>query len=304
LTAIVVRFMFRAMTILLTIAALLAALLLPPVPAPEPTLLPSARNRVGIAVAMFDDRASFLSRTYLQAILGFEFREYLAQGKDAFVLSKLQQWNGRDKKQTETQAENAFVQVFFVELWDNGLSGAGHEDNHTVAPKYVIQGGSGSGNKGAADLALGWFRGDAKAVPQVICEFKDIRSKLDAKQNRKGANLSPIEQCLTYLRAARKNIWGSEPVQPWWGLVTDMNEFRLYWWNDVKDSYLRFTISGRNDLFETHDLLTESDDARFDRFLFWKLLRRDSLISVSGKPELWRIVERQGVCSENEKAAA
>lgn len=243
---------------------------------------------------MFDDRASFLSRTYLKSMLDFEFREYLGKGTDAFVLAKLQQWNGRDKKQTETQAENAFVQVFFVELWGNGLSGAGHENNHTIAPKFTIQGGSNLGNKGAADLALGWFRGDAKAVPQVICEFKDIRSKLDAKQNRKGSNLSPIEQCLTYLRAARKNIWGSEPVQPWWGLVTDMNEFRLYWWNDVKDSYLRFTISGRNDLFETHDLLTESDDAQFDRFLFWKLLRRDSLISISGKPELWRIVERQG----------
>ncbi len=243
---------------------------------------------------MFDDRSSFLSRTYLQSMLDFEFREYLAQGRDAFVLSKLQQWNGRDKKQTETQAETAFIQTFFVELWGNGLSGAGHEDQHTIAPKYAIHGGSGSGNKGAADLALGWFRGDAKAVPQVICEFKDIRSKLEAKQNRKGANLSPVEQCLTYLRAARKNVWGSEPVQPWWGLVTDMNEFRLYWWNDVKDSYLRFTISGRNDLFETHDLLTESDDAQFDRFLFWKLLRRNSLISISGKPELWRIVERQG----------
>jgi hypothetical protein len=243
---------------------------------------------------MFDDRASFLSRPYLQSMLDFEFRDYLDKGQDEVVLSKLKLWNARDKKQTETQAENAFVQVFFVELWGNGLSGAGHEDNHTLAPRYAIEGGSGSGNKGAADLALGWFRGDAKAVPQVICEFKDIRSKLEAKQNRKGANLSPVEQCLTYVKAARRHTWGNEPVQPWWGLVTDMNEFRLYWWDRAPQSYMRFTISGKNDLFETHDLLTENKDAQFDRFLFWKLLRRDSLISISGKPELWRIVERQG----------
>jgi hypothetical protein len=243
---------------------------------------------------MFDDRTSFLSRPYLQSMLDFEFRDYLDKGMDEFVLSKLTQWNSRDKKQTETQAEQAFVQVFFVELWGNGLSGAGHEDNHTLAPRYAVDGGSGSGNKGAADLALGWFRGDAKAVPQVLCEFKDIRSKLDLKQNRKGANLSPVEQCLTYVKAARRHTWGNEPVQPWWGLVTDMNEFRLYWWDRAPQSYMRFTISGKNDLFETHDLLTENKDAQFDRFLFWKLLRRDSLISISGKPELWRIVERQG----------
>jgi Eco57I restriction-modification methylase len=255
-------------------------------------------NRVGYLATnglfMFDDRASFLSRAYLQSMLDFEFRDYLEKGQDNVVLSKLKLWNGRDKKQSETQAEQAFVQVFFVDLWGNGLSGAGHEDNHTLAPRYAVEGGSGSGNKGAADLALGWFRGDAKAVPQVLCEFKDIRSKLDAKQNRKGANLSPVEQCLTYVKAARRHTWGNEPVQPWWGLVTDMNEFRLYWWDRAPQSYMRFTISGKNDLFETHDRLTENKDAQFDRFLFWKLLRRDSLISISGKPELWRIVERQG----------
>ena len=143
---------------------------------------------------MFDDRASFLSRPYLQSMLDFEFRDYLDKGTDGFVLSKLKQWNSRDKKQTETQAENAFVQVFFVELWGNGLSGAGHEENHTLAPRYAVEGGSATGNKGAADLALGWFRGDAKAVPQVLCEFKDIRSKLDAKQNRKGANLYEMRE--------------------------------------------------------------------------------------------------------------
>jgi hypothetical protein len=129
--------------------------------------LPEFLNRVGFGVQsgqyMFDDRASFLSRTYLQSMLDFEFRDYLGKGTDDFVLAKLRQWNGRDKSQSETQAESAFVQVFFVELWGHGLSGAGHEADHTIVPKYAIEGGSGAGNKGAADLALGWFNGDKKS---------------------------------------------------------------------------------------------------------------------------------------------
>ena len=113
--------------------------------------LPPEVNRVGFGNSfgtfMFDDRASFLSRPYLQSMLDFEFRDYLDMGQDGVVLSKLKQWNARDKKQTETQAENAFVQVFFVDLWGNGLSGAGHEDNHTLFPRYAVEGGSGSSNK-------------------------------------------------------------------------------------------------------------------------------------------------------------
>ncbi|MGC9958872.1 hypothetical protein [Roseiarcus sp.] len=73
-------------------------------------------------------------------------------------------------------------------------------------------------------------------VPQVLCEFKDIRSKLDAKQNRKGSTRSPVEQCLNYVRGARRGLFGNEPIQPWWGLVTDMNEFRLYWWDRLSGS--------------------------------------------------------------------
>ncbi|MDE2447194.1 MAG: N-6 DNA methylase, partial [Alphaproteobacteria bacterium] len=243
---------------------------------------------------MFDDRASFLSRTYLQSMLDFQFRDYLASGRDEEVLSALKTWHGRNKAMTETQAEQGFIEAFFVKLWGHGVSGVGHPENHTIYPKYPVERGGAGGNKGAADLALGWFRGGDDAVPQVLCEFKDIRSKLDLKQNRKGANMSPTEQCLNYLRAARRNTWGNVPVQPWWGLVTDMNEFRLYWWDSAPQAFMRFTISTKKDLFENYDLLSDGKDAQFDRFLFTELLHRDSLLSVSGKPELLREVERQG----------
>ena len=145
-------------------------------------------------------------------------------------------------------------------------------------------------------MTLGWFRGRVDAIPQVLCEFKDIRSKLDAKQNRKGNTRSPVEQCLNYVRGARRGLFGNEPVQPWWGLVTDMNEFRLYWWDRAPAEYIRFFVRREEDLFAgDYDLLSESDDARFDRYLFAKLLSRDMLLSEAGRPLLLRLVERQWV---------
>jgi type I restriction-modification system DNA methylase subunit len=48
-------------------------------------------------------------------------------------------------------------------------------------------------------------------------------------------------------------------------------------------------------LFEQRDLLTDNADPQFDRFLFTKLFHRDMLIATSGRPALWRLVERQWV---------
>ncbi len=242
---------------------------------------------------MFDDQHSFITRSFLQSNLHYEFQAYLDEGRDAGVLAKLQSWHSRAKL-TETQAESAFIQSFFVEMWGYGQSGHGKTDDHTILPKFAIAGAGAKGGSGEADLALGWFRGGTDAVPQVLCEFKDISSELDTKQNRKGSNLTPVEQCLNYVRGARKTQFGNEPVQAWWGLATDMNEFRLYWWDRAPGQCLKFTISGKKDLFFTYDLLSDGDDARFDRFLFQKLFQRDMLISHSGRPTLWRMVEKQG----------
>jgi hypothetical protein len=148
---------------------------------------------------------------------------------------------------------------------------------------------------GEADIALGWFRGDLDATPQVLGEFKDIRSRLDAKQNRKGSTRSPVEQALNYVRGARRGLFGNEPVQPWWAFVSDMNEFRLYWWDRAPAEYLRFTIRRQDMLAGPYDLLSASDEARFDRFLFRKLFSRDVLLSPAGKPPLLRLIERQWV---------
>jgi hypothetical protein len=248
---------------------------------------------------MFDDSRSFVSRAFLQSIYDGEFKAYLSGGSDERLLERLRSWDGR-KAQTETQDEAAFISRFFGDIWGFAATGQSVNTTYSMIPKLGIAGTGASGRSGEVDLALGWFQGIADAVPQVLCEFKDIRSALDAKQNRKGSNLTPVEQCLNYVRGARKNQYGNEPVQPWWGLVTDMNEFRLYWWDRAPREFMKFTIRRLKDslqaeLFEQRDLLTENDASQFDRFLFTKLLHRDMLIATSGRPALWRLVERQWV---------
>jgi len=240
---------------------------------------------------VFDDRYSFVSRAFLRGELDLEYRVYAETGVDAAMLARLRAWDGRSKRLTERELESSFIQTFFVETWQYRQPGG--EDQQTLASQLQVPG------EGVADLGIGWFREGVNAADaQVLCEFKDIRSKLDAKQNRKGKNLTPVEQCLGYLRGARRGLFGNEPVQPWWGLVTDMNEFRLYWWDRAPGEYLRFVIRGPRDLFAPHDLLADGDEARFDRFLFWKLFQRDHLISHAGRPSLLRLIERQWVKEE------
>jgi hypothetical protein len=240
---------------------------------------------------VFDDSRSFITRAFLRAEFDLDYRAYTAE-RDAELLQRLRDWDGR-LLLSETQAEGAFTQTFFVDTWGYGESGRVAPEEHTIIAKLPIPGEGAGGGGGEADLALGWFRGRRDVIPQVLCEFKDIRSKLDAKQNRKGSTRSPVEQCLNYVRGARRGLFGNEPVQPWWGLITDMNEFRLYWWDRAPAEYIRFFIRREDLLSGSYDLLGESEDARFDRYLFAKLFSRGMLLSEAGRPLLLRLVERQ-----------
>jgi hypothetical protein len=241
---------------------------------------------------MFDDSHAFVTRAFLRTELGLDYRAYSDEA-DAALRTRLADWSERMQLR-ETSAEGAFTQTFFVETWAYGEAGRVAPENVTLIPKFSIPGEGAGGGAGEADLALGWFRRNPNATPQVLCEFKDIGSALDAPQNRKGSNRSPVKQCLDYVRGARRGLFGNEPVQPWWGLVTDMNEFRLYWWDRAPAQYLRFVIRRPQDLLAgTYDLLSASEEARFDRFLFLRLFQRDQLLSEAGRPALLRLVERQ-----------
>lgn len=239
---------------------------------------------------MFDDSRGFLTRAFLQREWASEYRLWQGSDDEAALLDRLKAWAVRPDLK-ETSAEAAFIQTFFVDTWGYALAGTGGE--HSAYPQYAVAKAGASGTAaGAADLALGWFGDGPNAVPQALCEFKDIRSDLDAAQPRKGNTRSPVKQCLDYVAGARLGLFGNEPVLPWWGVVTDMNEFRLYWWDRAPQAYLRFTIKAPRPLLP--DLLGTDKDTRFDRFLFSRVFARDQLLSRGGRPALLRLVERQG----------
>lgn len=232
------------------------------------------------------------SSSFLQAEWRADYRRY-CQEMDEAVMLRLRQWDGRHRG-TETSDEGSFINIFFRELW--GYKGAGEGDpieGHTFTQQYRVAGAGAAGGQGRADLALGYFgTGKADNVPQVLCEFKDIRSGLDDPQRRKGDARSPVKQCADYIREALKPLYGNEPVLPTWGIVTDMNEFRLYWWNRMPTQYQRFVLRARDGADDV-SLIDDTDAARLQRFLFWRMFRPDYLLSRGGRPALAHLIQAQ-----------
>lgn len=238
---------------------------------------------------------AFVSRSFLRSVWAIDYEEFKGSDEEKNLVERLERWSKR-KDLKETSAEAAFIEEFFRATWGYVQSGqAGSEKGFTIYPKLSIPGAGAKGGSGEADLAMGFFTKDgAQPIPQVLCEFKDIKSALDAPQKRKGNNRSPVKQCLDYLSHARRGMFGNESVLPTWGLVTDMNEFRLYWFDRGHQQSLRFTIRP-TDLFQGPNLLAENEDARFDRFLFARLFHFDNLLSTVGRSPLAQLISRQWV---------
>jgi Eco57I restriction-modification methylase len=232
-----------------------------------------------------------LDRDFLKSQLAYEYQDYQTEGRDAPLLERLRNWAGRELKR-ERQAEGRFTDRFFVETWGYRPDAEGADLFH-LWPQFSIEGAGQGGNRGEADLAVGSFGGDRPQIPQIVCEYKDTRSGLDKRQNRKGNDRSPVMQARDYLWNARRGLFPSDPVQPRFAIVTDMDEFRLYWWESFPDRYLRFKIT-EGDLFNQATLLGTDEDSRFDRFLFERLFRPDMLLSGAGRTKLERLIERQG----------
>ncbi|MEQ8735656.1 MAG: N-6 DNA methylase [Rhodospirillaceae bacterium] len=236
------------------------------------------------------------SDAYLRAAFAEEYAQFQGSEAEQALIETLDNWQERSKKLTETQEEGSFMDAFFKQLWGyyaNGETKAA--DGFSRFPKYKVAGAGQSGGTGEADLALGWFeREDVPPTPQVLCEFKDIRSNLDAKQNRKGNTRSPVKQCADYLREAGKELYGNEAIQPTWGIVTDMNEFRLYWRNRMPAQYQRFIITTTT-MDDTVSLLAKTDDASFQRFLFTKLFHAEALLTTGGDGELVKLLHQQWI---------
>ena len=232
------------------------------------------------ALPLFED-------PFLRAQWSAEFDAFESSTESAALLTRLRAWAGRDVLK-ETSSEAAFIQRFFVETWGYHLQG--HETAYNCRQQYEVSGAGQTGGRGSADLALGNFTTDA--VPQVLCEFKDIRSGLDAKQARKGNTRSPVEQCFDYLHSAWQSRDRDSLTEPFFALVTDMNEFRLYVRRLGKGQYQRFVISGNGSPTEPN-LLGDSPAAAFRRFIFWRMFQPDMLLAERGAPLLDRLLRDQ-----------
>ncbi len=209
------------------------------------------------------------------------------------MIARLEKWS-KKTFQKETSSEAAFISVFFEETWGYTHSGKSHgEQGFTCYPQFSIAGAGAGGGVGEADAALGIFdQNDIPPTPQVLCEFKDVRSNLDGPQKRKGNNRSPVKQCADYLREAMKPLYGNEAIQPTWGLVTDMNEFRLYWRNTMPSQFQRFIISKKT-TDEGISLLGKDEGASFQRFLFVRLFHAESLLTKGGSSALLKLLKDQ-----------
>ena len=228
--------------------------------------------------------------TFLRAQWSAEFDAFESSPESAALLARLRAWANRDLL-NERASETAFIQRFFSETWGYHLQG--HETpTYTCRPQYELSGAGQSGGMGFADLALGHFGGDG--VPQVLCEFKDIRSGLDAKQARKGNTRSPVEQCFDYLQSAWQGRDRDALTEPFFALVTDMNEFRLYARRLGRGQFQRFVISGPASATEP-SLLGDTPAAAFRRFVFWKIFQPSMLLADRGAPLLDRLLRDQVV---------
>lgn len=210
------------------------------------------------------------------------------------LLERLIRWDARHATRTETQLQSQFIDVFFKGIW--GYWGTGERDvkqGFCLDPQHAVVGAGQGGGTGSADLAMGWWQLDGVAdTAQVLCEFKDIRSDLDAPQQRKGNNRSPVKQCFDYLKHEFDQADAHLAVKPYWGIVTDMNEFRLYARKVGDSRYQRFVLKSVDG---TVALTGSSDESAYQRFLFAKLFSREMLLSGSGESALAKDLDGQWV---------
>lgn len=232
---------------------------------------------------------------FLASHFAIEYAKFKGSAEETALLKRIKHWSDKTF-QKETSAESTFIDVFFKETWNYwGAGTRASSEGYNLYPKFPISQAGQRGGTGVADLALGWFdRSPTAPTPQAVCEFKDIRSGLDKPQQRKGSDRSPVQQCADYLKEASKRLYGNEPIQPTWAIVSDMNEVRLYWRRTMPSQMQRFVIRREATEHGIVALLDNTEEARFQRFVFSKLLHASMLLTTGGPSKLEKLVFEQG----------
>ena len=234
---------------------------------------------------------AFITRSFLRSVWALEFAAYVASGEDDACLATLRNWSSRVAR-GEVADGGALIATLFTNLWGYQDVGVQADGVHSIHPQFPVAGAGPRGRGGAADAALGWF--GLEGVPpamQVACEFKPLDTDLDAPQRGRPDSRTPVEQALNYLTCARRGMVGNEDVKPTWAIVTDMNVFRLYWYDRAPAQYLSFNIEQRS-LYQDAGLLGADDDSQFERYLFKRLFHAETLLTRGGKSLLEQLIGR------------
>ncbi|MBN2864369.1 MAG: Eco57I restriction-modification methylase domain-containing protein [Thiotrichales bacterium] len=106
-----------------------------------------------------------------------------------------------------------------------------------------------------------------------------------------------VQQCADYLHFARQQYapYGHEKIQPTWGIVTDMNEFRLYWKAKMPGQYQRFILKPKTMKEQSLSLLADTEHARQQRFLFKTLFQADMLLNRGNASALLKLFNSQQI---------
>ena len=151
-----------------------------------------------------------ISRTFLRSHWSDEYEAFKGSVDESDLFERLTRWAQRTDLK-ETSAESALLEEFFGKTWGYRQSGQVEAGStFSLYPKFSVPGAGQNGGTGEADAALGRFEAlGGKGIPQIVCEFKDIKSHLDAPQKRKGNRRSPVRQGLDYLVHAQSysQIW-------------------------------------------------------------------------------------------------
>ena len=162
---------------------------------------------------MQDFDKSFISKAFLRSVWAHHYESFKDSPAESKLIDRLHRWASRDVHK-ETSSQSALLEEFFRGIWNYTQAGqAGGGENYTLLPAFPVEGAGQRGGMGEADAALGFFTSlEGSPVPQVLVEFKDIKSALDAPQKRKGNSRSPVKQVLDYLYSSRRGMFGYEPI--------------------------------------------------------------------------------------------
>ena len=240
---------------------------------------------------MRDKNSSFISRSFLRSVWAQDFEAFRDSDEERQLEQVLRNWDAR-RVAGEAVDDAGLTGNIFETLWGYRKSGDDEAQEYTLTRQFPVPHSGPQGRQGSADGALGYFNADGiPDVMQVACEFKGLDANLDAPQRGRRDLRSPVEQCLNYLTCARRGMTGNETIMPSWGIVTDMNEFRLYWYDRAPTQFLRFNISQRT-LLQGPGLLGDDEGSRFERYLFKRIFHADTLLTRGGKSALEQLIAR------------